>query len=44
MFEFKKRFSYEICNKDNVIMHEIEAVKDNMHDGIETEPNINLSN
>ena len=39
-----KQFSYEICNKHSVIIHEMETDKDHIHYMIETEPNINLSN
>ena len=39
-----KQFSYEICNRHNVIIHEMETDKDHIHYMIETEPNINLSN
>ena len=39
-----KQFSYEICNKHNVIIHEMEADKDHIHYMIETDPTINLSN
>lgn len=38
-----KQFSYEICQKHNVIIHEMETDKDHIHYMIETEPNINLS-
>lgn len=39
-----KQFSCEICNRHNVIIHEMEADKDHIYYMIETEPNINLSN
>ena len=39
-----KQFSCEICNRHNVIIHEMETDKDHIHYMIETEPNINLSN
>ena len=38
-----KQFSYEICQKHNVIIHKMETDKDHIHYMIETEPNINLS-
>ena len=39
-----KQFSYEICSRHNVIIHEMKTDKDHIHYMIETEPNINLSN
>ena len=39
-----KQFSYEICSRHNVTIHEMETDKDHIHYMIETEPNINLSN
>lgn len=39
-----KQFSYEICQKYNVIINKMEADKDHIHYMLETEPNINLSN
>ena len=39
-----KQFSYEICSRHNVIIHEMETDKDHIHYMIETESNINLSN
>lgn len=39
-----KQLSYEICNKHNVIIHEMETDKDHIHYMIETEPNTNISN
>ena len=36
-----KQFSYEICSKHNVTIHEMETDKDHIHYMIETEPNIN---
>lgn len=44
MLDEIKQFSYEICNKHNVIIHEMEADKDHIHYMIETDPTINLSN
>lgn len=38
-----KQFSYEICQKHNVIIHKMETDKDHIHYMIETELNINLS-
>lgn len=38
-----KQFSYEICRRHNVIIHEMETDKNQIHYMIETEPNINLS-
>ena len=38
-----KQFSYEICNRHNVIIHEMETDKDHIHYMIATDPNINLS-
>ena len=37
-----KQFSYEICQKHNVIIHKMETDKDHIHYMIETKPNINL--
>ena len=39
-----KRFSYEICQKHNVIIHAMETDKDHIHYMIETEPTISISN
>lgn len=39
-----KRFSYEICQKHNVIIHAMETDKDHIHYIIETEPTISISN
>lgn len=39
-----KQFSFEICQKCNVIIHKIETDKDHIHYMIETDPTINLSN
>lgn len=39
-----KQFSYEICQRHNVIIHKMETDKDHIHYMIETEPNINISN
>ena len=38
-----KQFSYEICQKHNVIIHEMETDKDHIHYMIETEPTISIS-
>ena len=38
-----KQFSYEICNKHNVTIKEMETDKDHIHYLIETEPNISVS-
>ena len=38
-----KQFSYEICQKHNVIIHKMGTDKDHIHYMIETEPSINLS-
>lgn len=38
-----KQFSYEICQKHNVVIHKMETDKDHIHYMIETEPNMNLS-
>ena len=38
-----KQFSYEICNKHNVIIHEMETDKDHIHYMIEIEPTISIS-
>ncbi len=37
-----KQFSYWICQKHNVAIHEMETDKDHIHYMIGTEPNINL--
>ena len=39
-----KQFSYEICSRHNVIIHEMETDKDHINYMIETESNINLPN
>jgi len=39
-----KQFSYGICHKHNVAIHETETDKDHIHYMIETGPDINLSN
>lgn len=39
-----KQFSYEICQKHNVIIHKMETDKDHIHYMIETEPTISISN
>ena len=38
-----KQFSYEICSKHDVTIHEMETDKDHIHYMIETNPNTNLS-
>ena len=38
-----KQLSYEICNKHNVTIKEMETDKDHIHYLIETEPNISVS-
>ena len=38
-----KQLSYEICNKYNVTIKEMETDKDHIHYLIETEPNISVS-
>lgn len=38
-----KQFSYEICQRHNVLIHKMETDKDHIHYMIGTEPNINLS-
>ena len=38
-----KQLSYEICQKYNVIIHEMETDKDHIHYMIETEPTISIS-
>lgn len=38
-----KQLSYEICNKHNVTIKEMETDKDHIHYLIETEPNISIS-
>ena len=38
-----KQLSYEICNKHNVTIKEMEIDKDHIHYLIETEPNISVS-
>lgn len=39
-----KQFSYDICNKHDVIVKYMETDKDHIHYMIETKPNCNLSN
>jgi putative transposase len=39
-----KHFSFEICNKHNIIIRCMETDKDHIHYLVETEPNVNLSN
>lgn len=39
-----RHFSYEICQKHNVVIHKMETDKDHIHYMLETELNINLSN
>ena len=38
-----KQLSYEICQKHNVTIHEMETDKDHIHHMIETEPTISMS-
>ena len=38
-----KQFSYEICNKYNVTIHEMESDKDHIHYMIETDTTISIS-
>lgn len=39
-----KQYSFDICNRHNVIIREMETDKDHIYYMIDTEPNINLSN
>lgn len=38
-----KQLSYEICNKHNILIHEMETDKDHIHYMIETKPNCNIA-
>lgn len=38
-----KQFSYEICQKHNIIIRKMEMDRDHIHYMLETEPDINLS-
>lgn len=39
-----KQFSYEICNRHDVVIHSMECDKDHIHYLIETTPNVCISN
>lgn len=38
-----KQLSYEICNRHNIIIHEMETDKDHIHYMVEIEPTISIS-